>query len=75
MCQRELDKRPVLISVWSPEAEGLGSSGIRSRNLSKCLLNVLTGTLLMELIQRGRQFHRLLAVVLKQFALMVCTGL
>ena len=39
-----------------------GSSGINFRNLSWCNLNVLTGTFAIELMQRGRQFQRLLAV-------------
>ena len=75
MCNNELDKRPVLLSVNWPEADGLGSSGIRSRNLSRRDLNVSTEALLMELMLRGRQFQRFDEVRLKEFDLAICAGL
>ena len=75
MCHSELDKRPVLLSVNWPEADGLGLSGIMSRNLSRRVLNEVTGALLIEFMLRGRQFHRFDEVRLKEFDLAICAGL
>ena len=62
MCQIELDNRPVLGSVNSPDALQRSSSEKRGRNLSSWFLKLGTGRLLIELMFGGRQFHRLLAV-------------
>ena len=66
MCQIELEILPVFGSEKRPDAEQRGSSGKRSRNLSKFFLKVGIGVLEIELKFAGRQFQRLLAVRAKE---------
>ena len=62
----EFETLPVLGSVKRPDALHRGSSGNRSRNLSRRFLNLITGRLEIEVSQGGRQFQRSLAVRAKE---------
>ena len=75
MCHIELEKRPVLGSVYWPEALHLGSSGKMSRNLSGLLLKTCTGWLEMLEMHAGRRFQRLLAVNAKEELRAILAGL